>query len=1165
MDIRRQHPFGILGPVQYDFLPLNGATATEFAAEAAFASSPAQKRAETSSAWSQRFVAATNMTLLFYWSSPGDSTPRGVFPLFHETTVEYMRSFEGKDHVVIVRPRPSVPSCRVVYLSLPSEGQARRLAQRLMECRPEVLSLAAEMARSSATTVKREMETAQELERARDELLAAVQSALERATGAAELVLDLEHRVEAAWQAHGSLALEDGASVDGGGSRGGSSSAGKPPKLAPLQRHAGGEIHGLGEAVSAGEALRAGAALAAPSGAGTAAAGPAAAAAPGAATAAKSAAKPASGATGEQAAGATATAAERIRRGASLRRHLLDAPKAASQSPTPQRHHDDPPAVAAAPPAPPRSSSAGRRAPSQPASAAPPRRPLAPLAITPATAAAASRRVFAELEARVRSAAAATNRLRDVAERSEERFRRLARVNAMLVRQFRQFLRDWGPGGTSRTFGRATPEARRRSRRASAATASRERARSLAAAGLSSTGQASPADGAAVWLMPVPGELADSGSDAADAVAAVASRGVGAGRGEVPPPLGRRRSASVGSPSPRVAASGSAADLAGVPPIGAASPLGASPLASRAAGGGAGPAAPGDTKPSAEQAKAGRGSEVAAATGLAGSDAGGPGSDGSATKSSAFSRLMLTPEGAPVPAPAAAPAAAPTVAAGGQSAPVAGAAAGGSEALPGRSEADVEEALRHLPPPPSATDDPLPPGRERRGSASARFAPAAPAAQEPKKGIFGSIFGRGAAGRSTREAGATGAAAAGPAASGAAPTSQPSKDRPRTASVAGAALGAPAAPSALRPPPAAPSLPEEVTTSRSERFPGRVVALIMQVQQLGPSAVQPAGWAYMTASAFSRELRTPPLQAYLDPETKRSCRLDARGPRGGYVALSFVVDRALADEGSNLEIRLAAQRAFRADVTVGACAVSLWQLQQWPGKAHAVWVELQSPDAALKPKPYEIPVPVGRDPAFPQRAALGELPPPPVTGRPCVLLQLVYTLTPPGEGGKLPRVEFFDSARARREQEEARKQVEAMSRGQASRGHGAEEIVFSRGKDSPKTDGPTPAAAAAPTGAGAAASQPAAAASATPKQAAAVSADRAAADAAAAAKLEAALAAAAAAEERAASAEQRASQAEEELAVVKHKLVRLAKAVQHSRAQQKAQTAASPASHKDSP
>ncbi|KAA0153124.1 hypothetical protein FNF29_03312 [Cafeteria roenbergensis] len=584
MDIRRQHPFGILGPVQYDFLPLNGATATEFAAEAAFASSPAQKRAETSSAWSQRFVAATNMTLLFYWSSPGDSTPRGVFPLFHETTVEYMRSFEGKDHVVIVRPRPSVPSCRVVYLSLPSEGQARRLAQRLMECRPEVLSLAAEMARSSATTVKREMETAQELERARDELLAAVQSALERATGAAELVLDLEHRVEAAWQAHGSLALEDGASVDGGG-----------------------------------------------------------------------------------------------------------------------------------------------------------------------------------------------------------------------------------------------------------------------------------------------------------------------------------------------------------------------------------------------------------------------------------------------------------------------------------------------------------------------------------------------------------------------------------------------------PPPAAPSLPEEVTTSRSERFPGRVVALIMQVQQLGPSAVQPAGWAYMTASAFSRELRTPPLQAYLDPETKRSCRLDARGPRGGYVALSFVVDRALADEGSNLEIRLAAQRAFRADVTVGACAVSLWQLQQWPGKAHAVWVELQSPDAALKPKPYEIPVPVGRDPAFPQRAALGELPPPPVTGRPCVLLQLVYTLTPPGEGGKLPRVEFFDSARARREQEEARKQVEAMSRGQASRGHGAEEIVFSRGKDSPKTDGPTPAAAAAPTGAGAAASQPAAAASATPKQAAAVSADRAAADAAAAAKLEAALAAAAAAEERAASAEQRASQAEEELAVVKHKLVRLAKAVQHSRAQQKAQTAASPASHKDSP
>lgn len=501
---------------------------------------------------------------------------------------------------------------------------------------------------------------------------------------------------------------------------------------------------------------------------------------------------------------------------------------------------------------------------------------------------------------------------------------------------------------------------------------------------------------------------------------------------------------------------------------------------------------------------------------------------------------MLQPGGMPVAPPAPA-SSGPTAPAGG--------AGGDAVALPGRSEADVEEALRHLPPPPSATADPLPPGRERRGSASARFAPAAADASEGKKGIFGSIFGRGAALRPRRESVAAGAT--GPA--GAPPTLPPTGDRTRTASVAAAASARPAVPSGLRPPPAEPSLPAEVTTSRSERFPGRVVALIMQVQQLGASAVQPSGWAYLTASAFSRELRTPPLQAYLDPETKRSCRLDARGPRGGYVALSFNVDRALADDGSNLEIRLSAQRAFRADLTVGACAVALWQLQQWPGKAHAVWVELQSPDAPLKPKAYEIPVPVGRDPAFPQRAALGELPPPPVTGRPCVLLQLVYTVSPPGEGGKLPRVDFFDSAKARREQEEAKKQVEAMSRGQVSRGHGAEEVVFSKAKGSPKPSDGQPAAAEATGRAGAdvsaGAAEPGAAGT---SKAGASLAERKAADAASAARLEAALAAASAAEERAAIAEARAAQAEEELSTVKRKLVRLAKAVQHSRAHKEA-------------
>jgi hypothetical protein len=250
----------------------------------------------------------------------------------------------------------------------------------------------------------------------------------------------------------------------------------------------------------------------------------------------------------------------------------------------------------------------------------------------------------------------------------------------------------------------------------------------------------------------------------------------------------------------------------------------------------------------------------------------------------------------------------------------------------------------------------------------------------------------------------------------------------------------------------------------AQRFPGRVIALIMQVQNLPPTAIQPSSWAFVAVDAFGKQLRSPPIQAFLDPETKRSCALSVRGAKGGFVALSFNVDRPLTDSSANLKLRVVGQKTFRADLDLGSCAIATWQLQQWPGKAHAVWAELQPAGAGSPaPKPYEIPVPVGRDVRHPDRAVLAELPPPPVTGKPCVLLQLVYAVMRPGEGGKLPRVRFFDSARARREMEAAREQVERMQLEAGKRGNAAEEVVFSD-DDDPEDDEPDSKAVAGLTG-----------------------------------------------------------------------------------------------------
>jgi len=930
MEVRRQQPFGILGPYLYDFAPADGAAASDFAAGTAFASSPVQKRAETSSNWSHRFVAAANVTLLFYWTSPADKVPKGVFPLFRDSTVEYLRSFEGKDHVVILRPRPSVPSHRVIYLSMPTEAQAKSMARRMIECRPEVLSMKATMAHEEQTTARKELESAREVERARDELLAAVCTSLDRASVAAELLVELERKIEAAWHAHGSLALEDdGAAASAAAAAAGSSSS-SPPRLSPLQGRAGESIHGLREALEVGAALRS-----------------------------------RSGST------------------------------AAGRTPSPDT------ALAASAAAATAASPSGRRRP-------------ASSGVTAATAATASRRLFTELEARIRSSAAAASKLGETAALSERRFRRLALVNAMLANRFREYVREWGPDGGARTFGRA---ARRpsgalsvRSSRSPGSSPGRRRGRSDAADRLR-RGSVPPAA-------------------AGGAAAAAPSAGAGA-EGEAS--LGRARSSSAGGrvrgtrPGGAAAAAGEAEDASGyVEATGlddlraAAAAVAAAAAASRPQGGG-GKGAPGPrTTSDAASLTVGRSSSAPLAPPPV------PIGPGAATVTPAMAGAPAA--AASGTAPKAAPAPSPHPSAGGAHAGTARADAAEAPTPPAKTPAvptaalaltaEAEaELLRHLPPPPSATAEP-PAAAAPRSRAGSR------ASASGRAGLFGSLFGR-----------------RGQAPGTAAPPT------PARQSVVAAGAAPPRAPSAATPAPAPPPaevIPREVSTRGASRYPGRIVALLMQVQQLGAATVPPSSWAYLSAKAFGRDVRTPPLQAYLDPETRRSCRLDARGPRGGYVALSFAVDRPLTDDDASLELRVVAPKPFRADADVGRCAVSLWQLQQWPNKAHAVWAELHGGDERPTTRSYEIPVPVGRDDARPDRAALGELPPPPVTGRPCVLVQLVYTVSPPGADPlKGPRVSFFDSAKARREQEEARKQVAAMSAGEERRGNAAGEVVFS--------------------------------------------------------------------------------------------------------------------------
>lgn len=942
MDVVKHRPLGILGPVMYDFALLHGLDPGTFASDHAFVWASAHKRAESSPTYAPRFVAAVNMTLLFYWNAPDStSAPKGVFSLNRESTVEYMPRYEGKEHVVIIRPLPSHPTHRVVYLSLPSEAQARQLAQKLVECRPEVLALSAEMAKANEHDARHELETANLVRTDRNKLLNNFRATIERAWSASALLKEVEMRLAAAWRAHGLFHL-DGPVPPSEASRGGRrwTAGGASPagQRTPSRAGASSPVHTprlAGSPASTPGFGQAGAGLHS--------------AASGAIAASRSVGWSADGSRSSGGAGA-----------------------------------------------------ASRRLGSAARSSA---------ALNADEAAAESLRILAEMESGLRAAAADAARLEAVAARAEDRFKRLAQVNGVLVRQFRHFVRDWGPAGAARQFGRASAlskeqrqrvQSQRRAVRSRAASDLPPRPRGRSDSSLTRAGASlTEADATAFGLLEEDERGTESGaleSGPAGARAADPHAPTRLRRGLAPTRSGSAGRAASGS-SPRLPALRAAVGLAAGEGA-AASPLGRARSSSvGAAPESAGPAAPGAADAAARASAAGS---------SAGQDGGG--------SSKAFSRLMVTADGE------LAPGVAPP--------PVRHASAASSSQL---SEDEVQDMLKHLPPPPSATDDPF--IRSPRPDAAA-FTPARRAStqSEPRRSIFGGLFARkGAAPEHAKPA--------------AAPSKPPGTNAAGAStgpvSAAAAAAASSTAAAAATESASAEASDDDITTDASHRYPGRVIALVMQVQNLHPSAIAPSNWAFVAVDAYGVSLRSPPIQAFLDPETKRTCALSVRGAKGGFVALSFNVNRPMTDASANLQLRVVGQKTFRADLTLGECAIATWQLQQWPGKAHAVWAELEpAGKGPASPKPYEIPVPVGQDLRRPDRAALAELPPPPISGKPCVLLQLVYAVMRPGDTGRLPRVRFFDSARARREMDAARAQVERMRVEAGNRGFGAGEVVF---------------------------------------------------------------------------------------------------------------------------
>jgi hypothetical protein len=200
MDIRKQRPLGFMGPLFFEFLPIHGASAGTYAREHAFVFCEANKRGtHVGEAWQPRFVAATNLTAIFYWSDHDSTYPKGVIPLFRDTTVEFLPRYEGQKNVVIVRPIPSDPSHRVVHLSFATEAQGRLMAQRLAECRADALRVKADMAEIRMDDARKELERSMDAEQSLGGVIDVVQSCIDRAAGASALIQDVEAAMVRAW------------------------------------------------------------------------------------------------------------------------------------------------------------------------------------------------------------------------------------------------------------------------------------------------------------------------------------------------------------------------------------------------------------------------------------------------------------------------------------------------------------------------------------------------------------------------------------------------------------------------------------------------------------------------------------------------------------------------------------------------------------------------------------------------------------------------------------------------------------------------------------------------------------------------------------------------------------------------------------------------------
>ena len=85
-----------------------------------------------SKTWEERYFCLMPGSLLFYFDSPEDSTPKGIVVMNRDSVVE-STELMGQRHALVLKPNPTDPASRHIQLACDTEDEAREWTEALFK------------------------------------------------------------------------------------------------------------------------------------------------------------------------------------------------------------------------------------------------------------------------------------------------------------------------------------------------------------------------------------------------------------------------------------------------------------------------------------------------------------------------------------------------------------------------------------------------------------------------------------------------------------------------------------------------------------------------------------------------------------------------------------------------------------------------------------------------------------------------------------------------------------------------------------------------------------------------------------------------------------------------------------------------------------------------